>query len=76
MNTGVDEVGVIKSTFGANFDYGPRTQCKFNSKGGRILHYFSFEIQVVFGGKGSNLTFKNIVDGNVVSTADIEFDQR
>ena len=48
----------------------------FNAEAGKLLHRFSFVIEVVFGDKGNNLTFKNIVDGNVVSTADIEFDQR
>ncbi|CZR67409.1 related to hsp70 protein [Phialocephala subalpina] len=71
----VDKVGVIKSTFGANFDYGPEIRCKSNSEG-KLVHQFSYEIQVVFGDKGSNLTFKVIVGGRVVSTADIEFDQR
>ncbi|TVY34708.1 Chaperone protein DnaK [Lachnellula subtilissima] len=73
---GVDKVGIIKTTFPANFDYGPEKESKYNPKLGKFIHKFSFEIQVVFGSKGSNLTFKTVVDGNVVSTADIEFNQR
>jgi hypothetical protein len=73
---GVERVGVIKSRFPADFDYGAGTKTKFNSRLDRLVHEFSYEIQVVFGSKGSNLTFNNIVAGRVVSTADIEFDQR
>jgi hypothetical protein len=76
LSIGVDVVGIIKTTFPANFDYGPGKKSKYSSKYGKYIHKFSFEIQVVFGGKGSNLTFKTVVDGNVVSTADIEFNQR
>jgi len=76
LSIGVDKVGTIKTTFPANFDYGPKKESKYNSTLGKDIHEFSYEIQVVFGSKGSNLTFKTVVDGNVVSTADIEFNQR
>ena len=76
MATGVEKVGVIKSRFPANFDFGSGTKTEFNLKLGRLVHEFSYEVQVVFGSKGSNLTFKNVVGGRVISTADIEFDQR
>ncbi|KAH8587066.1 Hsp70 family protein-like protein [Bisporella sp. PMI_857] len=71
-----DKVGVIKSIFPPSFDYGTQTESRFNTKLGKLVHEFRHEIQVVFGGKGSNLTFKNIVAGKVVSAADIQFDQR
>jgi hypothetical protein len=49
---------------------------RYNTVRKEMNHKFSFEIQVVFGDKGNNLTFKNIVNGNVVSTANIEFDKQ
>jgi hypothetical protein len=75
LSIGVDKVGTIKTTFPANFDYGPKTYCGYNSKLGKVIHNFTFEIKVIFGSKGSNLIFETVVDGNVVSTADIEFNQ-
>ncbi len=76
MATGVELVGVIKTKFPANFDFGTAVRSKFNSRLGKQVYEFSFETQVVFGSKGNNLTFKTVVDGKVVSTADIVFDQR
>jgi hypothetical protein len=72
----VEQVGTIKGRLPANFDYGPHATTVFNPSLGRDVHEFSFAIEVVFGGRGSNLTFKNLVGGKVISTADIEFDQR
>jgi len=66
---------VIKTRFPANFDFGTEIKSKFNSKLGRQVHEFSYQTQVVFGTKGSNLTFKTVVNGRVISTADIVFDQ-
>ncbi|TVY82086.1 Heat shock 70 kDa protein 12A [Lachnellula suecica] len=74
----VDKVGAVKSEFPANFDYGSEVRSKYNPKEGRIIHRFSCTTQVVFGGKGSNLTFNNILDdkdGKITSTAVIKFDQ-
>lgn len=75
-NAGIDKVGVIKSTFGADFYYGPGTRSGYNSRTGEFVSKFCYDIQVVFGDKGSNLTFRNIVNGNVTSTAVIKFDER
>jgi hypothetical protein len=74
LATGVEKVGVIKTRIPANFNWGTEVRSKFNSKG-RQVHEFSYERQVVFGSKGSNLTFKTVVNGVVISTADIVFDQ-
>lgn len=67
---------MIKSKFEANFNFGHGTRSKFNTKTGKLAHQFPYNVQVVFGAKGNNLTFKNMVDRKEVSTADIEFDQR
>ncbi|PMD34535.1 Hsp70 family protein-like protein [Hyaloscypha variabilis F] len=72
----VEQVGTIKGRLPANFDYGHHATTVFNTKLGRDVHEFSVEIEVVFGGRGNNLTFKNLVGGKVISTADIEFDKR
>jgi hypothetical protein len=75
LTTGVEKVGVIKTRFPASYDFGTGIKSKVNPVSGKQIHEFSFETQVVFGSKGSNLTFKTVVNGNVVSTADIVFDQ-
>ena len=69
-------IGSIISKFEANFKYGSNVRSGTNPKTGKFVHKFTCQIQVVFGDKGNNLMFKNLVDGNVVSTAEIEFDQR
>jgi hypothetical protein len=75
LATGVEMVGVIKTRIPANFDLGTVVKSKFNSKLGKQVHQFSYQTQVVFGSKGSNLMFKTVVNGKVISTADIVFDQ-
>ncbi|KAH8804545.1 Hsp70 family protein-like protein [Xylogone sp. PMI_703] len=71
----VEEVGVIVSRFGENFNYGRKAESKYNHRLNRMVHNFHFDVQAEFGRKGENLTFKNLVDGEVVSTATIEFDR-
>lgn len=71
----VEKVGVIKTRFPADFDFGSGTKSKLDPVSGKTTHQFLFETQVIFGNKGSNLTFKTLVNGKVVSTADIVFDQ-
>jgi hypothetical protein len=73
--TGVEKVGVIVTRFPASFDFGIAIKSTTNPISGERIHQFSYETQVVFGSKGSNLTFKTVVNGKVVSTADILFDQ-
>lgn len=68
-------VGVIKTRLPADFDFGAGIYSSFNSRLGKHVHQFSYQTQVVFGSKGSNLTFKTVVNGTVISTADIVFDQ-
>ena len=67
---------MIKVTFAAGFDYGLATKSQRNNALGKTVHQMSYEIQVVFGDKGNNLTFKAVMNGKVVSTADIEFNRR
>jgi len=76
-HTAVEEVGMIKTRFPADFDYGPGAESRFNPRlgtRGRYVHRFSYETQVVFGSKGSNLIFKNVINGKVISMADIVFE--
>ncbi len=75
MATGVEKVGVIKTRFPANFHFGAAITTEVNPISGKQVRQFLYETQVVFGSKGNNLTFKTVVNGNVVSTADIVFDQ-
>jgi len=72
----VEKVGVINSTFGSDFQYGSGKRSKYNPRLGRTIHNFSYKIQVIFGDKGTNLVFENLVGGKVESRAKIKFDQR
>ena len=74
--SGIEEVGCIRSHFDDDFDFGPDTQSKYNSRLGKIVYQLCHQIQVRFGTRGANLTFANIVNGKTVSTAAIEFDRR
>ncbi|KAH9223806.1 Hsp70 family protein-like protein [Leptodontidium sp. 2 PMI_412] len=69
----VEEVGIVTSRFPKNFDFGPSAQSVYNTKLKKMIHQFKAEIQVRFGDKGSNLTFKDLVNGEVKSSASIEF---
>jgi hypothetical protein len=71
----VDHVGSIASTFDADFDFGTSTQCRYNNKTKKIVHQFSYDVQVRFGDKGDNLTFKSIVNGQEAGSANIKFDR-
>ena len=70
---GVDQIGSIVSTFDEDFDFGLNTELTYNTTLKETVHQLVHEVQVVFGNKGDNLTFRNTVGGKVISTADIEF---
>jgi hypothetical protein len=72
---GVEKVGSVVSTFDKDFDYGPNTELTYNARLGKFVHQFPYDVQVRFGDKGDNLTFRNVVDGKVISTAVIEFNR-
>jgi hypothetical protein len=63
------------SKFDKDFDYGASSKSKYNSGLKKFVHQFSYNVQVRFGDKGDNLTFRNLVNGEVVSTAVIEFNR-
>lgn len=65
---------MIKSVFPAHFDFGEASESGVNPETGTLVNRFYCETQVVFGGKGSNLMFRDLVNGNVVSKAVIEFE--
>jgi hypothetical protein len=71
----VDHVGSIESTFGADFYFGTSTECRYNNKTKEFVHQFSHDVQVRFGDKGDNLTFKDIVNGQEAGSAIIKFDR-
>ncbi|KAH8766958.1 Hsp70 family protein-like protein [Hyaloscypha sp. PMI_1271] len=71
----VNHVGSIESTFGADFYFGSSTQCRYNNKSKEIVYQFSYNVQVRFGDKGDNLTFKAIVNGQEAGSAIIKFDR-
>lgn len=71
---GVERVGVIKTTFPADFDYGTTTS-GVNPQSGKTVHMFKCDFQAIFGAKGNNLLFRDVVDGNVVGKSVIEFEQ-
>lgn len=66
-------MGNVISSFPMDFDFGPSAKSVYNTKLKKMVHQFEAEIQVRFGDKGSNLTFKDLVNGEVKSSASIEF---
>jgi len=68
-------VGSIVSTFDEDFDYGPHTESTYNNRLGEMIYQFPYELQIRFGDKGNNLKFRNLVNGEVMSTAVMEFNR-
>jgi hypothetical protein len=68
-------VGSIVSTFDEGFDYGPCADSAYNARLGKMIYQFSYELQIRFGDKGNNLKFRNLVNGEVMSTAVMEFNR-
>lgn len=66
---------MIKTRLPANFDYGSKIKSRYNPRLGIQVHEFTYKTQVIFGSIGSNLTFKTLINGTVVSTVEIVFDQ-
>ncbi|CAG8949948.1 hypothetical protein HYFRA_00004279 [Hymenoscyphus fraxineus] len=73
-STRVENVGIIRTRLPAEFDFGNAVQSRTKWPTGEVVHQITCQIQIVFGGIGSNLTFRTVVNGMVVSTADIVFD--
>ncbi|RFU34080.1 hypothetical protein B7463_g2225, partial [Scytalidium lignicola] len=71
----VDRVGSIEATFDADFDFGKSTWRRYNHRVKRTVHQFSYDVQVRFGDKGDNLTFKSIANGQEAGSANIKFDR-
>ncbi|KAG4415113.1 hypothetical protein IFR04_011750 [Cadophora malorum] len=69
----VEEVGKIVSTFPKDFDFGLSAKSVYSTKSKKMIHQFEADTQVRFGDKGSNLTFKDLFNGEVKSSATIEF---
>jgi hypothetical protein len=68
-------VGSIVSAFNDDFDYGPYTDSAYNARLGKMIYRFPYELQIRFGDKGDNLKFRNLVNGEVMSTAVMEFNR-
>lgn len=71
----MDRVGIVESTFNADFDFGKSTRYRYHQKDKRTVHQFDFDVQVRFGNKGDNLTFKSIANGQEAGSANIKFDR-
>ncbi|KAH8650615.1 Hsp70 family protein-like protein [Tricladium varicosporioides] len=71
----VEKVGNISSTFPRRFDFGPSSESKFNTRLNETIHQFRHEVEVMFGNKGENLTCRDVLNGQVVGTATIQFDR-
>jgi hypothetical protein len=66
-------VGRIVARLPAEFDYGDALFTRFNARTKQTCYGVRFQVQVVFGNKGDNLTYRVIVNGKVSGTAHIEF---
>ncbi|KAH6722944.1 hypothetical protein BKA61DRAFT_685112 [Leptodontidium sp. MPI-SDFR-AT-0119] len=63
----VVEVGCIVSTLSSKSRYNPAL--------GNTIHRSNHQVRVKFGDKGSNMTYQDVVNGEVISTARIEVDR-
>jgi len=68
-------VGKIVSTFPSGFDFGQSSESKFNTRFNKTIYQFSHKVEVMFGNKGENLTYKDLFNGQVVGTATIQYDR-
>jgi len=73
-HTGVNRVGLINASLPSYFDFGRNSFSRYNSVSGRVVHKFTCQIHAIFGSRGSNLRFDIVVNGSVISTAVIDFD--
>ena len=74
FHTGVNRVGVISASLPPDFDFGRHSFSRYNSVSGRVVHIFAYQLRVIFRSRGSNLRFDIVVNGSVISTAVIDFD--
>ncbi|KAH7411293.1 Hsp70 family protein-like protein [Cadophora sp. MPI-SDFR-AT-0126] len=75
-DSSVEEIGSIVSRFAADFDLGPSASSRYNEVLEKTIHRFEHQVQIKFGNKGENLTCQDVINGEVVSTAKIEFNRR
>lgn len=68
-------MGNVFSTFPRRFDFGRSSEAKFNTRFNKTIYRFSHEVEVTFGNKGENLTCRDVLNGQVVGTATIQFDR-
>lgn len=68
-------MGKVISKFPRGFDFGLSSESKPHPRHFGTIYQFSHEMEVVFGNKGDNLTYRDIVNGEVVGTATIQFDR-
>lgn len=69
----VELVGKIVTKFPADFDYGSSLKSRYNAARGKTFHQFLFDLQVVFGNVGDNLSFQTLVNGKVQGKAEMDF---
>ena len=68
-------MGDINSTFPRGFDFGSSSKSNFNARLEKTFYKFSHEVEVMFGNKGENLTCRDVLNGQVVGAATIQFDR-
>jgi len=73
--TGVERIGTIESVFDKDFDFGHSARSRYNSTLGKTVHGYDFEVEIVFGNKGGNLTFRCLVDGKETASAVLKFNR-
>ncbi|ESZ94268.1 hypothetical protein SBOR_5336 [Sclerotinia borealis F-4128] len=72
-NPRVEEINKILSVFPSDFNFGIDCDSRYNPRLHKTVHQFHFQVQVIFGDRGSNLQFRTVVGGRVMSGTTIEF---
>lgn len=68
-------MGEIKSTFPRGFNFGRSSESNFNARLGKLIHQYRHDVEIIFGNKGENLTYRDVVNGEVVGSATIQFNR-
>ncbi|KAF7896081.1 hypothetical protein EAF00_006096 [Botryotinia globosa] len=71
----IEAVGLICSAVGKDVDLGQFTMKNYNDRLHRWVHKVSFQEQIIFGGKGDNLTFRCLMGDEEIGKSVMKFDR-
>ncbi|TGO59585.1 hypothetical protein BCON_0043g00440 [Botryotinia convoluta] len=71
----IEAVGLIYSVIGKGVDLSRFSKKRYNTRLHQWVHQVSFQEQIIFGGKGDNLTFRCLVGNKEVGKSVMKFDR-